>query len=262
MVGRSVVFRTNKEHIPPGDACLRVHNVSALGEKRLPALRNVSLEVHNGEIFGIAGVAGNGQKELAEIITGLRRCTGGRVELGGKSITNASPRACIDAGIAYIPENRIRTGSVGSLSVTANIALKHYRRLPGIFLQHRALRQMSQSLVAAFNVDTPSIDTRAGTLSGGNLQKLILARELTTKPRLIVAAHPTQGLDVGAAEAVRNRLLEQQKQGVAVLLISEDLDELFSLSDRIGVLYEGQLVGVMATADATRETIGLMMTGK
>jgi general nucleoside transport system ATP-binding protein len=262
MVGRSVVFRIEKERVALGDTCLEVKGLSALNEKRLPALQNVSFEVRGGEIFGIAGVAGNGQKQLAEVLTGLRRATSGSFKLHGRDLTNLHPRQIINAGIAYIPESRIHTGSVGSMSVAENVALKHYRSSPGFFLNRRHLRNLSQRLVELFNVDTPGIDTRAGTLSGGNLQKLILARELTTDPKFIVAAHPTQGLDVGAAEAVRNRLLEQQQRGVAVLLISEDLDELFSLSDRIGVLYEGRLMGIVDAQSATREEIGLMMTGK
>jgi general nucleoside transport system ATP-binding protein len=262
MVGRSVLFRIEKERVAPGGPCLEVVGISALNEKRLPALRDVSFEVRSGEIFGIAGVAGNGQKQLAEVLTGLRHATSGSFKLNGRHLTNLHPLKLINAGIAYIPESRIHTGSVGSMSVTENIALKHYRSSPGPFLDRRQLRNLSRQLVEAFNVDTPGIDTNAGTLSGGNLQKLILARELTTDPKFIVAAHPTQGLDVGASESVRNRLLEQQQQGVAVLLISEDLDELFSLSDRIGVLYEGRLMGIVDAQSATREEIGLMMTGK
>jgi ABC-type uncharacterized transport system ATPase subunit len=262
MVGRSVVFRIQKEAVDVGEVCLSVRGLEALNEKRLPALRKMTFDIHQGEIFGIAGVAGNGQKELAEVLTGLRHATSGSFVLKGKALTNAHPRAIIDAGIAHIPESRIYTGSVGAMSVSDNIALKHYREGVGPFLNRKGLRALSRQLVEAFNVATPGIDTRAGTLSGGNLQKLILARELTTKPTLIIAAHPTQGLDVGAAEAVRNRLLEQQQQGVAVLLISEDLDELFSLSDRIGVMYEGRLMGIVPAATATREEVGLMMTGK
>ena len=215
-----------------------------------------------GEILGIAGVAGNGQKELAELLTGLRRPTSGRFLLLGQDLTNKSPRVIIDAGIAHIPESRIHVGSVGSMNVADNIALKHYRDRPGPFLDRDRLDKMSAQLVAEFNVDTPAITTNAGALSGGNLQKLILARELTTNPKLIIAAHPTQGLDVGATEAVRKRLLDQQATGVAVLLISEDLDELFSLADRIAVLNSGRVMGVVDIGAATREQIGLMMAGK
>ena len=262
MVGRSVVFRVQKEAAEVGDVCLSVRELEALNEKRLPALRRISFDIHRGEILGIAGVAGNGQKELAEVITGLRHVTGGSFLLQGKDLTNTHPRTIIDAGIAHIPESRIYTGSVGAMSVTDNIALKHYRDIAGPFLDRSGLRAFTRRLVESFNVVTPGIDTRAGTLSGGNLQKLILARELTTKPTLIIAAHPTQGLDVGAAEAVRIRLLEQQQQGVAILLISEDLDELFSLSERICVIYEGRLMGIVDASLATRERVGLMMTGK
>ncbi len=262
MVGREVVFRIEKELVEPGPVRLRVEGLEALNEKRLPALRSVSFEIRSGEILGIAGVAGNGQKELAEVLTGLRKATGGHFYLNGQELTNAHPRRIIEAGIAHIPESRVYTGSVGGMSIMENIALKHYIDNPGIFLDRKRMVEMSRNLVEAFNVDTPGIYTSAGSLSGGNLQKLILARELTLNPQLIVAAHPTQGLDVGAAEAVRKRLLEQQKEGVAVLLISEDLDELFSLSDRIAVMFDGRIMGIVDARTATREEIGLMMTGK
>ena len=262
MVGRTVIFRIDKEEQEFGEICLEVEGVCCLNEKRLSALQDVSLHIRKGEILGIAGVAGNGQKELAELLTGLRRATSGRFLLLGQDLTNRSPRAIINAGIAHIPESRIHVGSVGSMNVADNIALKHYRDRPGPFLDRDSLDKMSEKLVAEFNVDTPGIATNAGALSGGNLQKLILARELTTDPKLIIAAHPTQGLDVGATEAVRQRLIEQQAAGVAVLLISEDLDELFSLADRIAVLNGGRVMGVVDIGAATREQIGLMMAGK
>lgn len=262
MVGRSVIFRIDKEQQEFHQVCLEVHGICCLNEKRLPALHEISLQVRSGEILGIAGVAGNGQKELAEVLTGLRRATHGSVRLLGQDLTNQHPRTIIDAGIAYIPESRIHVGSVGTMSVSDNIALKHYRNTSGPFLDRGRLDKMSTELVAEFNVDTPSIATNAATLSGGNLQKLILARELTTNPKLIIAAHPTQGLDVGATEAVRNRLVEQQTSGVAVLLISEDLDELFSLSDRIAIFNEGRVMGIVNAHTVTREQVGLMMTGK
>ncbi len=262
MVGRTVIFRIDKEAQEFGDVCLEVEEICCLNDKRLPALRDVSLQIRKGEILGIAGVAGNGQKELAETLTGLRRATSGRFRLLGQDLTNRTSRAIIDAGIAHVPESRIHVGSVGSMNVADNIALKHYRARPGPFLDRDRLDKMSTELVDEFNVDTPGITTNAGALSGGNLQKLILARELTTDPKLIIAAHPTQGLDVGATEAVRQRLLEQQAAGVAVLLISEDLDELFSLADRVAVLNGGRVMGVVDIGAATREQIGLMMAGE
>jgi general nucleoside transport system ATP-binding protein len=262
MVGREIVFRIDKEPVQPGDICLEIHNLTCANDKRLPALQGIDLNVCRGEVVGIAGVAGNGQKELAQVLAGLRHATGGSVRLDGVDLTNASPRRIISAGLAYIPESRIHTGSVGGMSVMENVALKHYTLAGGPFLDRGRLRRLSTSLVEEFNVDTPTIATRAGALSGGNLQKLILARELYGPIKLIVAAHPTQGLDVGAAEFVRNRLLEQQKAGVAVLLISEDLDELFSLSDRIAVLFDGRIMGTVPARRASRDQVGLMMTGK
>ncbi|MEZ4640918.1 MAG: ABC transporter ATP-binding protein [Caldilineaceae bacterium] len=167
MVGRSVVFRIEKAAVQVGDVCLSVRGLEALNQKRLPALRKITFDIHQGEIFGIAGVAGNGQKELADVLTGLRNATGGSFVLNGKELTNAHPRKIIDAGMAHIPESRIHTGSVGSMSVSDNVALKHYREAAGPFLDRSGLRAMSRELVEAFNVATPGIDTRAGTLSGG-----------------------------------------------------------------------------------------------
>ncbi len=262
MVGREVVFRIQKAPASPGRVRLAVEELEAYNDKGQLALRGLSFQVRAGEIFGIAGVAGNGQKELAEAITGLRKAAGGRILLEGQEITNAHPRRIIEAGVAYIPESRVLTGSVGSMSVMENIALKHYRAPAGPFLDRGMLQRLAEELVQEFNVDTPNIQTSAGSLSGGNLQKLILARELTTRPKVLVASYPTQGLDVGATEVVRRRLLDQQQAGVAVLLISEDLDELFSLSDRMGVIFEGRLMGIVDPREATREEVGLMMTGK
>lgn len=262
MVGREVVFRVEKETQEVGGPILEVEGIECLNDKRLRALHNVSFHVCRGEVLGVAGVAGNGQKELAEVLTGLRHATAGHIRLGSVELTNAHPRRIIESGIAHIPESRIHTGSVGSMSVTDNVALKHYRNSDGPFLNRSGMEELTRNLVDEFNVDTPGITTPAGTLSGGNLQKLILARELTGGPRFIIAAHPTQGLDVGATEAVRNRLLAQQQEGAAILLISEDLDELFSLSDRIMVLYEGRVMGIVDGQKTTREEVGLLMTGE
>lgn len=264
MVGREVLFQVDKEAAQPGPARLRLQDVSALDDKKLPALRKLSLTVHAGEIVGVAGVAGNGQRELAEVICGLRPTTAGEVAITAQTLTNASPLAMIEAGVAYVPEDRSATGSAPNLSVAENLILKQYRAATygrGIFLNRRALAKQAVRLVEEYAISTPTVRTAARKLSGGNLQKVILAREIGGNPAVLVAAYPTRGLDVGAIENVRRILINGRDQGMAVLLISEDLDEIFSIADRIVVLYEGQIMGEMAGTEADRETIGLMMAG-
>jgi simple sugar transport system ATP-binding protein len=264
MVGRQVLFQLEKPPVQRGEARLRLENVSALDDKLLPALHAVSLTVHSGEIVGVAGVAGNGQRELAEVICGLRPLTGGVVEVAGERMRRPSARQMIDAGVAYVPEDRNATGSAPNLSVAENLVLKSYRRPElgaGILLDVAEMRRSAASLVSAFNIATPSIDTPVRKLSGGNLQKVILAREISGQPQVLVAASPTRGLDIGATETVRKILLEERSQGAAILLISEDLDEIFAISDRIAVLYEGQIMGEFETQEAELTQIGLLMAG-
>ncbi len=264
MVGREVLFQVAKTAAQPGEVRLRLQCVSAVDDKKLPALRGLSLTVHAGEIIGVAGVAGNGQRELAEVIGGLRPITAGEVQIAGQLLTNAPPQAMIAAGVAYVPEDRSATGSAPNLSVAENLALKQYRAPTlgqGIWLNRRAMIQAATRLVRDYAIATPTVATPARKLSGGNLQKVILAREIGGNPAVLVAAYPTRGLDVGAIENVRRLLLQGRDQGMAVLLISEDLDELFAMADRIVVLYEGQIMGEMAADQADRETIGLLMAG-
>lgn len=265
MVGREVLFRVEKDSRPPGEVVLSVRELEALGDKGVPALNRVSFEVRAGEILGIAGVAGNGQRELAEVITGLRQATGGEVRVRGQNVTNQSPNKIINIGMSHVPESRLGTGLVPNLPVSDNLALKGYRQSPlsrGPFLVRKAIRDFARRLIAIFDIATPSTETPVKLLSGGNLQKTILAREITAGRGLIVAVHPTHGLDVGATETVHRTLLEQREAGTAVLLISEDLDELLTLSDRIAVLYEGQIMGVANAAGADVEELGLMMAGE
>ncbi len=272
MVGREVLFRLDKEATELSQAVLSLSNLEALNDKGLPALRQVSLEVQGGEILGIAGVAGNGQRELAEVITGLRPATGGRVQVRGRILTNQSPRRFIQAGVSHIPGDRMGMGLAGNLPVSDNLIMKGYRRPPlssGPFLARNAISEFAQRLIQAFQIATPSPTTPVRTLSGGNLQKTILAREITAgqdlsegKSTLLVAVHPTRGLDVGATESVQRTLLEQRAQGTAILLISEDLDELLALSDRIAVMYEGEVMDVVDTAGADVERLGLLMAGE
>jgi general nucleoside transport system ATP-binding protein len=218
--------------------------------------------VRAGEILGIAGVAGNGQRELAEVITGLRRAVSGQVRLNGETISNQPARKAIRKGVAHVPEDRTHVGSAPSLSITDNLIMKQYSQAPigrGPWLDAVAAGVFANRLKDAYQIRAPSVDIQARLLSGGNLQRLILAREITTRPKCMIAMQPTQGLDVGAIETVHRLLLEQRAQGVAILLISEELDELLALSDRIAVIYEGQIVGEVNDGDVER--IGLLMTG-
>jgi ABC-type uncharacterized transport system ATPase subunit len=264
MVGRDVVLEAPSGGASPGEVVLRLDSVSAQSDRGLPGLREVSLDLRGAQIFGVAGVAGNGQRELAEVITGLRRATSGRVVLGGRDLTGRSARAMIRWGVGHIPEDRLGTGLVPSMTAVENSVLKAYRRPPvgrGPFVDWGEARRMTEGIMRSLEVRAASPDTRVRLLSGGNLQRLLLAREMSERPRVVVAVHPTRGLDVGATEAVRQALRVLQQQGVAILLISEDLDELLALADPIGVLFEGQLVGVLPRNRCTVEQLGLLMAG-
>jgi simple sugar transport system ATP-binding protein len=263
MVGRKVLLGIIKESREPGAVLLSIENVRADNDKRLPALQGVSLHIRSGEILGLAGVAGNGQSELAEVISGLRPCTAGSVSAAGQTISNRSPRVAINANIAHIPMDRTGMGSSPNLSITDNLIMKTYRHPPigkGWAIDGRAARDYATGLKDSYEIIAPSIDTQARLLSGGNLQRVILAREISGQPQVILAVQPTRGLDVGAIEGVHRLLLEQRQAGAAILLISEELEELFSLSDRVAVIYEGQIMGVFEEPD--QETVGLMMAGQ
>ncbi len=264
MVGREISFQRYKDPVNKGEVALELQGVWAQGDKGLPALKGVSLTVSQGEILGLAGVAGNGQRELAEVIAGLRPATQGKVVVGQKDVTNRSPAEIIAQGMSYVPEERMRVGTIVDFSVAENAILETHGQAPlarGWFLDYQAIGRYAEKLIADFDVKTPSQDTPVRHLSGGNVQKLILARELSRSPRLLVAAQPTRGLDVGATEYIQKRLVEQRSKGTAILLISEDLDEVLALSDRVAVMYEGQVVGVMPTSEASVEELGLLMAG-
>jgi len=264
MVGREVVFRLEKSVVKRGEKLLQVDSVHALNDRGLPALRGMSLDLYGGEILGVAGVSGNGQTELAEILTGLRRVTKGRVILSGKAITNRSAREITDLGIAHVPAERIRMGIVPALSVRENLILKSYRHPPFslfCFLNRKESDANARRAMEDYQIAAPSDETATKLLSGGNIQRVVLARELSGDPRLIIAAHPTYGLDVGATEQVRQVLLKQRERGAAVLLISEDLDEIMTISDRILVLFKGEVMGIIDVDGADVEQIGLMMAG-
>ncbi len=262
MVGREVVFRIDKQTKEPGGVVLEVRDVHAENDKGLPALRGVSLKVHAGEILGLAGVAGNGQRELAHVISGLRKCSQGKVLLNGVEISNQSTRFSIQKGLAYIPEDRTHVGSSPNLSVTDNVIMKNYRKPPistGLSINMQTATHFAEDLKKSYEIAAPTVSTPVRLLSGGNLQRVILAREISGKPAMMVAVQPTRGLDVGAIEGVHRLLLEQRQAGAAILLISEELEELISLSDRMAVIYEGKIMGEILDDDL--ETIGMMMTG-
>ncbi len=233
MVGREVLFRIEKPPAQLGELVLSVEDVAAENDRGLPALRGISLRVRAGEIVGLAGVAGNGQRELAEVIAGLRRCARGQVQLSGETVSNRPARAAIQRGLAYVPEDRTHVGSAPSLSITDNLIMKSYNQPPvgrGWRIDAAAAERFAGQLKESYAIQTPSLRTQARLLSGGNLQRLILAREIAAQPRCMLAMQPTQGLDIGAIETVHRLLLEQRAAGVAILLISEELEELLALS--------------------------------
>jgi ABC-type uncharacterized transport system ATPase subunit len=269
MVGREVIFHLDKQEKEAGDVVLAVENLHAENDKGLPALQGVSLTVRAGEIIGLAGVAGNGQRELAQVLTGLRDCTQGKVLLKGESINNRPARFAIRRGMAHIPEDRTHVGTAPNLSVTDNVIMKKYRKPPiarGWLLDIPAATHFAEQLKQTYDIIVPNVETPVRLLSGGNLQRVILAREISSEPAVMIAMQPTRGLDVGAIEGVHRLLLDQRQAGSAILLVSEELEELLSLSDRIYVIYEGRIMGeVKTTSDRSQdeiiETLGLMMTG-
>jgi simple sugar transport system ATP-binding protein len=245
-----------------------VENLRALDDRGVEAVRKISFDLRRGEILGVAGVSGNGQRELTEVIVGLRRAFAGRVVLQRKDISNRPPHEILSLDVAYVPEERIRDGCVPDFTVAENLILKSQREpelrkgsgLP-LLLNPAEVERRAKTLVGQFDVRTPSVKTSARSLSGGNLQRLILARELSGKPVIVVAGQPTRGLDIAATEYVRQKLVEMRNMGAAVLLISEDLNELMSLSDRVAVMYKGEFAGVFRPEAVTIEDVGLMMTG-
>lgn len=264
MVGREVVIERRDREETDGEELLAVKNLSVVADHGRKALDRLSLTVRKGEIVGVAGVAGNGQKELAEVLTGLRTWREGEIVFDGSPVKTASVRGAIDAGISHVPENRMKSGLAGRLGSVDNLLFKSYRSEEHSklgFLKAAKNRIWSEHLVRKFDVKTPELDTPVQQLSGGNQQKLLFAREVTHNPKLMVAVHPTQGLDVGATSGVHDLLMELRASGSGVLLISEDLDELMQLSDRILVIYNGAIIGEETHDNADRESIGLMMAG-
>ena len=264
MVGREVLFRVERPAVETGKPVLQVDNLSALSSRGFMAVKNVTFTVREGEIFGIAGVSGNGQHELAEVLAGLRKPEAGKVTLDGAEITDAPPLARWQAGLGYIPSERNAVGSIGEFSLVENVAMNYYfddKYARNGLVDYANIRKLTEEMIVDYDVATPNADVKAKNLSGGNLQKVILARVLTRGPRLVIANLPTQGLDVGATEFVQNKLIEAKKNKAAVLLISEDLDEILAISDWIAPMYEGEFMGILPADEANRERVGALMAG-
>ncbi len=265
MVGRELeTGRRPVERGPVGEPVLALDGVWADGDRGVPAVKDVSLTIRGGEIVGVAGVAGNGQRELAETIVGMRQVTSGAVKVGGRRLSRGDPREAISAGVAYVPEDRLGTGVAPGLSIAWNVVLKSYRGSPvssGPLLRFGRIRDLASDLIDRYDVRTSGSNVPAWQLSGGNLQKVVLAREFSGEPAVLVAAAPTRGLDVAGIETVHSYLRGAASTGVGVLLISEDLDEILSLADRVAVMYEGSVVGERDVGTATVEELGLLMAG-
>lgn len=264
MVGRDIRPQRRMGPAMAGPPVLELEDVWALGDRGTDALRGLSLTVRAGEILGLAGVSGNGQRELAEVIAGLRPVTRGRIMLAGCDVTRLPPSRRVAQGLGYVPEDRLTVGTILSFSVAENLILKDHHRPPcsrGLFLQWQAIRRRAEELVRDYDVRTPTVDTPVEYLSGGNIQRLILAREVSGHPAVLLACYPTRGLDIAATEYVHRRLLEVRAAGSGVLLISEELDEIINLSDRVAVIYEGRIVEVVEAEKADTGRLGLLMAG-
>ena len=268
MIGREIMPEVNKRPLKEGPIVLYLQNIECLSDKGYLALKKVSLRIRSGEILGIAGVAGNGQKELAEVITGLRKVAKGSVKIQGKDYTNAGSKKIIEAGVAHIPEDRLGMGLVPNLCFVENTILKSYRQKPeskslltSLFINYKYAHERASKLANDFNIKTADLEKPVKSMSGGNLQKLLFAREISSKPKIIVAAYPVRGLDVSAIEAVHKILLKQRELGAAILFISEDLEEIFKISDKIAVIHEGNIRGIMFAHETDVHEVGMLMTG-
>jgi simple sugar transport system ATP-binding protein len=264
MVGREVILEVEKEPAKPGEVVLDVKDLRVHDDRHLLAVDGVSLQVRAGEVLGVAGVQGNGQTELVEALTGLRKVAGGQVTILGQDTTTASPREITEAGCAHVPEDRQRDGLVLTLSVADNMVLNTYYQSPyskGMSLQPEKIIEAAEERVKLFDVRTPGISVPVANLSGGNQQKVIVAREFSRPIKLLIAAQPTRGLDVGSVEYIHSRIIQKRDEGCAVLLLSTELEEVMSLSDRIAVMFKGQIISVLDAADATLERLGLLMAG-
>ncbi len=264
MVGRAVNLTVRKKPAHPTEPTLVVESLCIKDDRQGIAVDDVSFEVKAGEVLGVAGVQGNGQTQLVEALTGLRQVESGTVKIAGREATNATPRQITELGVAHVPEDRQRDGLVLAYPLTANIVLNTYYQQPfaknGV-VNEAEVRKITTKVVEEFDVRTPSIDLPAATLSGGNQQKVIVGREFSRPIKLLIAAQPTRGLDVGSIEYIHNRIIEKRDQGTAVLLVSTELDEIRALSDRIAVMFEGRIVDILPASRVTKEQLGLLMAG-
>jgi len=264
MVGRKVILQVDKAQSQPTDIVLEVRDLCVNDDRGQAAVTDLSLEVRKGEILGVAGIQGNGQRELVEALTGLRPVKGGSIMLDGQDATNSSPRDITELDVAHIPEDREKHGLVKAYSVSDNLILNRYYRHPyskGMVLDRAVIRKNATSLVDRFDIRTPSIETTASSLSGGNKQKVVVAREFSRPMKLLIANQPTRGIDVGSIEFIHNQIVAQRDNGVAVLLVSAELDEILALSDRVVVVFDGRVVGTLPISEASRERVGLLMAG-
>lgn len=264
MVGRAVQLELERKPGKPEDMVLQVDDLVVTDERRQIAIDGISFDVRAGEVLGVAGVQGNGQTELVEAVTGLRTPQSGKVTLLGEDITKASPRKITELGTAHVPEDRQRDGLVLPFPITDNLILNTYYQEPftkGVVLQEKTILKRAKQLIEGFDIRTPGATTSAGSLSGGNQQKVIVAREFSRPIKLLVASQPTRGLDVGSIEYIHRQILEKRDKGCAVLLVSSELDEILALSDRIAVMYRGKIVDVLPAEKATKEGLGLLMAG-
>jgi simple sugar transport system ATP-binding protein len=265
MVGREVLMERDKGDTKITNVRLKLNDVSASNDQDQQVLQHINLDVHSGEIVGVAGVSGNGQRSLAEVIAGLWEITEGQIFMEDKEVTNLPTSQILASGLSYIPEERMHDGVIKGFTVAENLVLQDHVNEPysnGIFLNFKKIASHAQNMISEFNIKTPSKDTPIKNLSGGNIQKLILARELSRQPRVLIAAQPTRGVDIGATEYIHNQLLKQRSEGLATLLISEDLDEIQALSDRIVVMFGGQIMGIVDSKETSTEELGLMMAGE
>lgn len=264
MVGRDVILTVDKKPAKPGEVVLDVAEVQVMDDRHLMAVKGVSFQIRAGEILGVAGVQGNGQKELVEALTGLRSLTSGKVFLLGKDISRASPRAIREAGTAHVPEDRQRDGLVLSFPIKDNLVLNTYYEPPfaqGLNLNGSEINKTAEQRVKQFDIRTPSIFIPASNLSGGNQQKVIVAREFSRPIKLLIVAQPTRGLDVGSIEYIHGQIVRKRDEGCGVLLVSPELDEIMSLSDRIAVMFGGKILDIIPAKEATKEGLGLLMAG-
>jgi len=264
MVGRDVLLKVEKSPAQPADVVLSIKDLYVKDERDHMVVRGIDLEVYAGEIVGVAGVQGNGQRELVEALTGLRSIESGQILIEGVDTAGYSPRQVTELGVAHIPEDREKHGLVMAYSLADNMVLNNYYHTPfanGIVMRQRVINKQAEELVKAFDVRPPNAQLHASKLSGGNKQKVIVAREFSRPVKLLVAAQPTRGIDVGSIEFIHNQIVEQRDRGVAVLLVSAELDEVLSLADRVAVIFDGRIVTVLPIEEATREKVGLLMAG-